>query len=111
MVIAVRTDLGMSVGKIAAQVAHAAVAATLTALGTPDLEPWLEQGMTKVVVRVLSLDALHERIERARLGGVRASSVADAGHTEVEAGTETCCAFGPASESALEAVTGDLPLL
>jgi peptidyl-tRNA hydrolase, PTH2 family len=111
LVIAVRTDLGMSAGKIAAQVAHAAVAATLSALGTPDLEPWLEQGMTKVVVRVPSLEVLRDRVERAQRAGVRASPVADAGHTEVEAGTETCCAFGPAPESALDAVTGDLALL
>ena len=111
MVIAVRTDIGMSVGKIAAQVAHAAVAATLSSLGTPELQPWLEQGMTKVVVRVGSREALQERVERARDNGVRFSRIADAGRTEVEAGTETCCCFGPAPQSALDAVTGDLPLL
>jgi PTH2 family peptidyl-tRNA hydrolase len=111
MVIAVRTDLGMSPGKTAAQVAHAAVMATLSALGTPDLEEWLLQGQTKVVVRVAGLDELHERVARARLAGVRASRVADAGHTELEPGTESCCAFGPASDEVLATVTGDLPLL
>jgi peptidyl-tRNA hydrolase, PTH2 family len=111
LVIAVRTDLGMSVGKTAAQVAHAAVMATLLALGTPDLEEWLLQGQTKVVVRVPSLEELRQRVARARQAGVRTAPVADAGHTELEPGTESCCAFGPASDVALEPVTGDLPLL
>lgn len=111
LVIAVRTDLDMSVGKTAAQVAHAAVMAVLAGLGTPDLEKWLLQGQTKVVVGVPSLEELQQRVARAQQAGVRPSLVADAGHTELEPGTESCCAFGPASDVALDPITGDLPLL
>src|SRR4051812_27057727 len=44
MVIVVRADLGMGRGKAAAQVAHAAVAATLTATGSPRLSAWVADG-------------------------------------------------------------------
>ncbi|HEV1997298.1 MAG TPA: peptidyl-tRNA hydrolase Pth2 [Candidatus Dormibacteraeota bacterium] len=111
LVIAVRTDLGMSVGKTAAQVAHAAVSAALSAAGTPDLPAWLADGQGKVVVRVGSLEALREKVEEARTSGLRATVIADAGRTELEPGTETCAAFGPADAEALAPVTGQLPLL
>jgi PTH2 family peptidyl-tRNA hydrolase len=111
LVIAVRGDLRMSIGKTAAQVAHAAVIAALEAAGSARLGAWLEDGQPKVVVRVLSLDALDEAIARAAEAGVATSLVADAGRTELEAGTTTCCAFGPDTDEALEPVTGALPLL
>jgi peptidyl-tRNA hydrolase len=111
LVIAVRGDLRMSIGKTAAQVAHAAVIATLEAAGSPRLAAWLEAGQPKVVVRVLSLEALEAAMARAADAGVATSLVADAGRTELEAGTKTCCAFGPDTDAALEPVTGDLPLL
>lgn len=111
LVIAVRTDLGMSVGKTAAQVAHAAVTAALSAAGTPELPAWLEDGQPKVVVRVGSLEALREKVEEARARDLRATVIADAGRTELEPGTETCAAFGPDADEKLAPVTGQLPLL
>jgi PTH2 family peptidyl-tRNA hydrolase len=111
LVVAVRTDLGMSVGKTAAQVAHAAVSATLGAAGSQRLPDWLEDGQPKVVVRVPSLEALHELVARAEQARVSSSVIADAGRTELEAGTETCCAFGPDSDERLTPITGDLALL
>jgi PTH2 family peptidyl-tRNA hydrolase len=52
LVLLARTDLAMSRGKIAAQVAHAAVLAALNGLGTADFATWLEQGQPKVVLKV-----------------------------------------------------------
>ena len=50
LVVAVRGDLRMSIGKTAAQVAHAAVTAALSAAGTEKLTEWLRDGQAKVVV-------------------------------------------------------------
>jgi len=90
---------------------HAAVSATLGAAGSQRLPDWLEDGQPKVVVRVPSLEALHELVARAEQARVSSSVIADAGRTELEAGTETCCAFGPDSDERLTPITGDLALL
>jgi PTH2 family peptidyl-tRNA hydrolase len=111
MVIAVRTDLHMSVGKTAAQVAHAAVTASFSAAGDPQLQAWLQDGQGKVVVRVDSLEALRQKVQEAQARGLRATVIADAGRTELEPGTQTCAAFGPDANEALAPVTGELPLL
>ena len=60
MVIAVRKDLAMGKGKIAAQVAHAAVACTLISMkkNKKTFNEWYETGQKKVVVKV---DNLQER--------------------------------------------------
>jgi hypothetical protein len=50
LVLVVRTDLGMGRGKIAAQVAHAAVAAVLATSGSRDFAAWLGEGQPKVVL-------------------------------------------------------------
>src|SRR5205085_4571542 len=58
LVLVMRTDLDMGRGKIAAQAAHAAVAAALGALGSPDFRVWLREGQPKVVLKVSGEDAL-----------------------------------------------------
>ena len=110
LVVVVRGDLRMSVGKTAAQVAHAAVTAALSAAGSDALTAWVRDGQPKVVVRVLSQEALEERMARADQEGLRATPIADAGRTELEPGTLTCCAFGPDTDASVDQVTGDLPL-
>ena len=110
MVIVVRADLGMGRGKAAAQVAHAAVAATLTAAGSPRLRAWVADGQPKVVLRVDSEDELDEVVARAVAHRLAVETVADAGRTQLEPGTLTCAAIGPADDDAFEPVTGDLRL-
>ncbi|MHC1581138.1 peptidyl-tRNA hydrolase Pth2 [Methanopyrus sp.] len=111
-VIVVRGDLDLSRGKLAAQVAHAAVGALLRAreLGAP-VDEWLEEGQKKVVVRCEDERELMERYERARELGLPAFLVRDAGLTELEPGTVTCVGIGPEREERVDRVTGDLPLL
>jgi PTH2 family peptidyl-tRNA hydrolase len=111
LALVVRTDLDMGRGKIAAQVAHAAVAATLASLGGAACCRWLEDGQPKVVLRSTSAEHLEDLAEQARRAGLPVELVRDAGRTQVQAGTLTCCAIGPAEAAQIDAVTGELALL
>ena len=105
-----RADLPMSPGKAAAQAAHAAVGAVLAQLRSPALAAWLEDGQPKVVVRVASAGALDDVVAEAGRRGLAVCPIADAGRTQLEPGTVTCAAIGPAETAAIDTVTGDLPL-
>jgi len=111
LAVVVRADLDMGRGKIAAQVAHAAVAAVLANLGTDDLAWWLRDGQPKVVLKVTSAEVLEDVIQRAEAAGLPVELVNDAGRTQVAPGTLTCCAVGPAESQRIDAITAGLPLL
>ena len=111
LAVVVRADLDMGRGKIAAQVAHAAVAAVLANLGTDDLAGWLREGQPKVVLKVTSAGELEDVINQARVAGLPIELVNDAGRTQVAPGTLTCCAVGPAESQQIDAITAGLPLL
>ena len=110
LAIVVRADLGMGRGKAASQVAHAAVAATLTATGSPRLAAWLAEGQPKVVLRVDTAQELDEVDAAAHAVRLPVETVADAGRTQLDPGTVTCAAIGPADDHELNAVTGTLRL-
>jgi len=111
LVLVVRIDLGMGRGKIAAQVAHAAVAATLASLGEAAFHSWLEDGHPKVVLKAPTAAVLDDIIARVRTVGLPVQLVHDAGRTQVASGTLTCCAIGPAQDERVDAVTAGLSLL
>jgi PTH2 family peptidyl-tRNA hydrolase len=110
LVIVLRADLPMSGGKAAAQAAHAAVGAVLAQLRSPSLAVWLDEGQPTVVLRVDSGASLDDVVATAARRGLPVCPIADAGRTQLPAGTLTCCAMGPADAAAIDAVTGDLPL-
>jgi peptidyl-tRNA hydrolase, PTH2 family len=110
LALVVRTDLGMGRGKIAAQVAHAAVTAVLTSRDA-DVAAWLSQGQPKVVLKVATGEELLDLVRQARADGLIAEVVLDAGRTQVEPGTATCCAIGPADSERVDRVTARLSLL
>ena len=97
-------------GKLAAQVAHAAVAAFLDARADAQ-RAWLEAGMPKVVLRCEGATALRELEARAAEAGLPAALIRDAGRTVVAAGTATCLGIGPAEAGAVDALTGELRLV
>jgi PTH2 family peptidyl-tRNA hydrolase len=111
LAVVVRADLDMGRGKIAAQVAHAAVTAVLANLGTDDLAGWLRDGQPKVVLKVASAGELEEVVRTAEAAGLPIELVRDAGRTQVAPGTLTCCAVGPAESQRIDAITGGLSLL
>ncbi|MBC7085991.1 MAG: peptidyl-tRNA hydrolase [Methanomethylovorans sp.] len=108
--IIVRDDLKLSKGKLAVQVAHAAVSASSWASKSV-LENWKESGQKKVVLRVPSLKDLFELKEKARRDGLPTALIADAGLTEVEPGTITALGIGPGKAQDIDKITKDLKLL
>jgi PTH2 family peptidyl-tRNA hydrolase len=111
-VIAVRTDLDMGKGKIAAQVGHACV------LGAEHVRKsypeWFKEwwsGQEKVVVKVSGIKELQEIKRHAIDLDLPWSEVTDAGHTQIAPGTTTCISIGPAPENLIDKVTADLKLL
>ena len=97
-------------GKLAAQVAHASVAALLEA-PVDARHAWLEDGMPKVVLRCESEQELRALEAAAERAGLPNALIEDAGHTVVAAGTVTCLGLGPAPIEAIDALTGELRLV
>jgi peptidyl-tRNA hydrolase, PTH2 family len=122
-VIVMRKDLGMRKGKMIAQGAHASMkvlldgahvtAETVAIPLDAATREWLVSGrFTKVCVSVDSEAALDAIVERARLAAVPFALIVDSGRTEFHGvPTKTCCAIGPAWAEAVDAITGELPLL
>ena len=113
MVIAVRWDIRLSAGKMAAQVAHAAVNCAFAAKKkTPDwFERWYSEGQRKVVVKVPNLDDLYALKVQAEGLRLTTSLIADAGMTEIPPNTVTCLGIGPGPNDVLDKVTGGLKLV
>ncbi|URD98593.1 Peptidyl-tRNA hydrolase PTH2 [Musa troglodytarum] len=87
MVLIVRQDLKMGAGKIASQCAHAA---------------------TGMYAELLQRNKLKEAADRC---GLPTFVVADAGRTQVLAGSRTVLAIGPGRKADIDSVTGKLRLL
>ena len=112
-VLVVRSDLKMSKGKTAVQVAHAALLAADEARRRWRRwwKGWIGEGQRKVVVKVSSLEKLLRLKKEADLIGLPTSMVEDKGLTEVPPGTVTSIGIGPAPSGKVDAITGELPLL
>ena len=110
--IIIRKDLGMTVGKISGQVAHASVSAyNLARARDPDaVREWEEEGQKKIVLKIGSeegLLSLYEKMKRE----IPCALIRDAGHTQLEPGTLSCFGAGPADEERINKFTKDLKLL
>ncbi len=109
-VIVVREDLKLSRGKLAVQVAHAAIIGYEKA-DKSVVEAWKMQGQKKIVLKVPNLERLMELKEKAEKLGLPTGVVVDAGLTEVPPGTITAIVIGPDEAKKIDKVTGNLPLL
>lgn len=108
--IVLRADLGMGKGKLTAQGSHASLSAYMKA-GSVEKKAWELGGQKKIVLKVGSEKELLEYFERCRDAGLKPALIRDAGHTQLEPGTVTCFGVGPAEESKVDTVLGELKLL
>ncbi|KAF8350239.1 peptidyl-tRNA hydrolase PTH2-domain-containing protein [Amanita rubescens] len=112
LVLVVRSDLGMSAGKIAAQCSHATLACYKTMQNTnlKALREWERSGETKVALRCSDEKELLALQARAQSLNLYTRSIQDAGRTQIAAGSRTVLGIaGPAR--LINRITGKLRLL
>jgi len=112
MVLVVRNDLKMGKGKAAAQCSHATLAAYKQARRKCPryLKIWECNGQPKVTLKCDTEDELHALLAKARSMGLVSAVIADAGRTQIAAGSKTVLAVGPAPSESVDEVTGNLKL-
>lgn len=121
-VILIRSDLDASTGKIAAQVAHASLAAFLNRekqdpvgeglvipLSESDKQ-WLTNRFTKVCLGVKDEKELLYYYEEAKKRGLKCALIKDAGFTEFSEPTYTTVGIGPDFNEVINELTGKLRL-
>ncbi|CAO3590771.1 unnamed protein product [Absidia cylindrospora] len=113
MVLVVRTNLGMTKGKIAAQCGHATLACYKAVQKTNPkaLQKWERSGQAKVALKAVSEEQLLELQAVALSLNITAQSICDAGRTQIAAGSRTVLGVGPGPVDLLNQVTGHLKLL
>ncbi|CAM1300511.1 Uncharacterised protein g2738 [Pycnogonum litorale] len=115
MVFVVNKELQMGVGKIAAQVAHAALGMHRLLLedeyryGSMLLQ-WEDYGATKIVLQADTTTQLKDLENKAKAASLPTYLVHDAGHTQVAAGSATVLGIMGRTDS-VDGVTGSLRLL
>ncbi len=109
----IRTDLKMSRGKLAVQVAHAAVSSAEEARkhSPTSWRKWLWEGQKKVAVKVANEADLVALYEKAKRAGLPTYLVRDRGLTELPPGTTTALGIGPAPTKNVDKITSELQLL
>ena len=75
------------------------------------MEKWHWEGTKKICVKVDSEAELIEVQKQANLLGIPSYLVADAGHTQIAAGSLTVCGLGPADSALIDIITKDKKLL
>ncbi|MEM4311366.1 MAG: peptidyl-tRNA hydrolase Pth2 [Nitrososphaerales archaeon] len=112
-VIVVRKDLKMGKGKLASQVSHASLTSALLTKEKKArwFKEWWNKGQAKIVLRVDSLEELMSLKKKADELNLINTLIQDKGLTQLEEGTTTCLAIGPAPDNIIDKVTGKLKLL
>jgi PTH2 family peptidyl-tRNA hydrolase len=114
MVILIRSDLGMSPGKMASQCVHAALGCvrqfTSAMPYQTKLQAWESTGEKVVCLRCDTLAEMQTFLNVARTQNIPVHAVRDAGRTEIAPGSITCLAIGPDTTTRIDGVTGTLRL-
>ena len=123
-VIVMRTDLNMRKGKMCAQSSHASMAFltrtsefvghkfTVKLDNAEEAFIWMQEGFTKICVKIDSEHGLMELYDKALRAGLEAQLIIDACFTEFNGvPTKTCIAIGPHECHKIDLITGHLQLL
>ena len=117
MVFLVRQDLKMGAGKIAAQVAHAAIGLYDDILEGENiyqktaLNNWFNYGQKKVVLKVNDLNTMLEVVKKCKKLKLQYCLISDAGHTQIPQGSITVLGIGPDISEKINDVTGTFKLM
>lgn len=113
-VIVVRTDLNMSIGKLAGQVAHASISVIINNLDKKEIiNKWFNAGkeQKKIILKIGSEEKLKNLMKKAEDSGLIYFPIYDAGLTELEPNTLTCIGFFPMKNEEIDPLTKKLTLL
>ena len=117
MVFLVRQDLKMGAGKIAAQVAHAAIGLYDDIIEGDNiyqknaLDYWFNLGQKKVVLKADNLNIMLEVVKKCKELKIQYCMITDAGHTQIPAGSVTVLGIGPDVSEKINKVTGTFKLM
>jgi len=112
-VLALRKDLQLGKGKLAAHASHASIAAYRKALSShpENVEEWEAGGEKKIAVSVNSEAEILELFELIKRHKIPCALIRDAGLTQISPGTITALGIGPWDDAELDKFTGHLKLL
>ena len=117
MVFLVRQDLKMKAGKIATQVAHAAIGLYDDIIFGNDiykkeaLDFWVNYGQKKIVLKVPNLDTMINAHKQCKKENISTCLITDAGLTQVEPLTKTVLGIGPDKSEIINKITGAFKLM
>ena len=117
MVFLVRQDLKMKAGKIAAQVAHAAISLYDDIIFSNNiyqkeaLDFWVNYGQKKIVLRVPNLETMMNAYKQCKIDNIASCIITDAGLTQVEPFTKTVLGIGPDKSEKINKITGMFKLM
>jgi peptidyl-tRNA hydrolase, PTH2 family len=112
MIFVIDNSLKMKKGKVAAQCAHAAIGLYKHAniFAKSAVKQWEKESYAKITCKGDNEEHLILLQELACSKNICTHLVVDAGRTQIEPGSKTVLAIGPALKSELDAITGDLKL-
>ena len=117
MVFLVRLDLKMGAGKIAAQVAHAAIGLYDDIMNGDDeyhieaLNYWNTFGAKKIVLKCDNYETMKQVAIQAKQSQLPFILISDAGHTQIPAGSVTVLRIGTDSSEKINKLTGNFKLM
>ena len=103
----------MKPGKVAAQCGHATLGCFKRALQSENaawVRRWERQGQMKITLKCPKVQTLQDLAKSASDAAIPLYLVRDAGHTQIDPGSRTVLALGPAPSSTLQPLTGALKL-
>jgi len=103
----------MGKGKLAVQVAHAAVSSAEQARRSKPAwyDSWIHENQAKICVKIETEKELRTLKGRIDEMGIPNALIQDAGLTQLEPGTTTCLGIGPLPSDMADRYTGELKLM